>query len=361
MIVGSPPPDFQSLGMGTVGQSLLARRPTRAQSVPRRLAAMVTVGVSGQLAEASTGPLSTRRAASPWRPTSTASWWRRPWTSRSTRTSRASTRPVPAGRRRHPRRLGHGAQDQPAVRRVAPRRGQPRAQPRAALAGVPDRPARHAVPPVLGPRQRRRHRPGPHLDGRQRPRRARPRRPRRPGRPARSAASCCGATPTPACTPGAPSAGSSPRTRECPEDLRTPVFAGVLGADITFVGFDLGAAELLSGDGWFFVIQEQATEARFGFDELDGPGPPPALTSWSAATWEHTGTAPGALPADRGQPAGGDQPRRRAVRRPRRPPRRAHPPAADAGRHPRRRRTRAGGPVSPSPADFEARVAGSGR
>ena len=92
---------------------------------------------------------------------------------------------VPARRRNDPRGLGHRAQDQPAVRRVAPRRGQPRAQPRAALARLPDRPARHPVPPVLGPRQRRRHRPGPHLDAEQRPRRARPRRPRRPGRPAR--------------------------------------------------------------------------------------------------------------------------------------------------------------------------------
>ena len=69
---------------------------------------------------------------------------------------------------------------------------------------------------------------------------------------------------------------------------------GLLGSDITFVGFDLGAAELLTGDGWFFVVQEQPTEPRFGFDELDGPGPPPAITSWSQATWEHTGTAPGA-------------------------------------------------------------------
>jgi hypothetical protein len=90
-----------------------------------------------------------------------------------------------------------------------------------------------------------------------------------------------------------------------PEDLRTPVFAGVLGADITVVGFDLGAAELLSGDGWFFVIQEQATEARFGFDELDGPGPPPTLDSWSKATWEHTGTAPGAYLRIAGNPLEG--------------------------------------------------------
>jgi hypothetical protein len=78
-----------------------------------------------------------------------------------------------------------------------------------------------------------------------------------------------------------------------PEDLRNPVFAGVLAQDTAFVGFDLGAAELASGDGWFFVISEQPTEPRFGFDELDGTGPPPTLTAWSAATWEHTGTAPG--------------------------------------------------------------------
>ena len=28
-----------------------------------------------------------------------------------------------------------------------------------------------------------------------------------------------------------------------PDDLRSPVFAGVLGTDTTFVGFDLGAAD----------------------------------------------------------------------------------------------------------------------
>jgi hypothetical protein len=80
---------------------------------------------------------------------------------------------------------------------------------------------------------------------------------------------------------------------QVPHDLRSPVFAGVLGVDTTFVGFDLGGAELTEGDGWFFVLQEQPTEPRFGFDEDDGPEPPPALQSWSDATWRHTGTAPG--------------------------------------------------------------------
>jgi hypothetical protein len=78
-----------------------------------------------------------------------------------------------------------------------------------------------------------------------------------------------------------------------PGDVRTPVFSGVLDGDTTFVGFDLGSAELTAGDGWFFVLQEQPTEPRFGFDEFSGPGSPPPLQSWSDATWEHTGTAPG--------------------------------------------------------------------
>jgi hypothetical protein len=81
-----------------------------------------------------------------------------------------------------------------------------------------------------------------------------------------------------------------------PNDLRTPVFAGVLGDDIAFVGFDLTDAELTAGTGWFFVLQEQPTEPRFGFDELARPqpgAPLPALGSWSDATWEHTATAPG--------------------------------------------------------------------
>jgi hypothetical protein len=71
------------------------------------------------------------------------------------------------------------------------------------------------------------------------------------------------------------------------------VFAGVLGSDIVFVGFDLTDVELQAGDGWFFVLQEQPTEPRFGFDEFDGTGTPPALANWSDATWTHTGTPSG--------------------------------------------------------------------
>jgi len=86
------------------------------------------------------------------------------------------------------------------------------------------------------------------------------------------------------------------RNPPAPDDLRMPAFAGVLGDDIAFVGFNLTDTELTAGAGWFFVLQEQPTEPRFGFDEL-GRAPAgaslPPLTSWSDATWEHTATAPG--------------------------------------------------------------------
>jgi hypothetical protein len=90
-----------------------------------------------------------------------------------------------------------------------------------------------------------------------------------------------------------------------PDDLRTPVFAGMLGTDTMFVGFDLTGAELNQGEGWFFVLQEQPTEPRFGFDEFTGPGPLPALTAWSDATWQHTATPPGRYLRITGNPLSG--------------------------------------------------------
>ena len=76
-------------------------------------------------------------------------------------------------------------------------------------------------------------------------------------------------------------------------DIRTPVFGGTLGSDIVFAGFDLSDTELLQGDGWFFVIAQQPSEPRFGFDEPNALAASPALTAWSVADWRHTGTAPG--------------------------------------------------------------------
>lgn len=46
-------------------------------------------------------------------------------------------------------------------------------------------------------------------------------------------------------------------------DIQTPVFAGFIRPDITFFGFDIDKADI--GD-WCFVVEEQMSEPRFGFD-----------------------------------------------------------------------------------------------
>lgn len=71
-------------------------------------------------------------------------------------------------------------------------------------------------------------------------------------------------------------------------DIVRHVFDGWFAPDVTFFGFPLAEADL--EDGWFFVVEEQPTEPRFGFDE----GTPGALAAWSDATWADTGTNPGA-------------------------------------------------------------------
>jgi hypothetical protein len=75
-------------------------------------------------------------------------------------------------------------------------------------------------------------------------------------------------------------------------DVARPIFGGSFEPDITFVGFDLADHDLDEGNGWFFVIQEQPTEPRFGLDDpASRPGPHP--TSWQEAAWSDTGLAPG--------------------------------------------------------------------
>ena len=73
-----------------------------------------------------------------------------------------------------------------------------------------------------------------------------------------------------------------------------PLFRGSLEPDVTFFGFDLDPGEARGDPGWYFVIQQQPTEPRFGFDVEIGFGaathvdlevPPaghalPAGTSW---------------------------------------------------------------------------------
>lgn len=78
-----------------------------------------------------------------------------------------------------------------------------------------------------------------------------------------------------------------------PADERHPLFRGTLKPDITFVGFDLEEDEALGKppndpNGWFFVIQQQPTEPRFGLDVADfAPPQPQPLTTWSDLSWRH--------------------------------------------------------------------------
>ena len=78
-----------------------------------------------------------------------------------------------------------------------------------------------------------------------------------------------------------------------PEDERHPLFRGTLKPDVTFLGFDLSEAQAKGEpphdpNGWFFVIQQQPTEPRFGIDVADFTKVPPTLTTtWNELSWRH--------------------------------------------------------------------------
>lgn len=73
------------------------------------------------------------------------------------------------------------------------------------------------------------------------------------------------------------------------KDERHPLFRGTLKPDVTFLGFDLNRNDAIADPGWFFVIQQQPTEPRFGMDVADFVKPPqlPPLTSWNDLSWRH--------------------------------------------------------------------------
>ncbi|MGZ8159470.1 MAG: hypothetical protein ACXWT4_11735 [Methylobacter sp.] len=72
-----------------------------------------------------------------------------------------------------------------------------------------------------------------------------------------------------------------------------PLFRGTMKPDVTFLGFDLTREEVIGKEddsadaGWFFVIQEQPTEPRFGLDAADFGNPLPPLTTWNNLSWRH--------------------------------------------------------------------------
>ena len=88
------------------------------------------------------------------------------------------------------------------------------------------------------------------------------------------------------------SAPATPSTDDAA--VKRPAFSGVLEPDIGFFGFDLTDTDLGSGNGWFFALQEQLSEPRFGLDENPDPtrpaGPP---REWRTAAWPDTEVAAG--------------------------------------------------------------------
>jgi hypothetical protein len=80
-----------------------------------------------------------------------------------------------------------------------------------------------------------------------------------------------------------------------------PIFRGTLEPDVTFVGFNLTPADMVAGEGWFFVLQQQPTEPRFGLDDdpfgAGESGKIPELASWNDLNWAHLGSTPEKLKA----------------------------------------------------------------
>jgi hypothetical protein len=66
-----------------------------------------------------------------------------------------------------------------------------------------------------------------------------------------------------------------------------PLFRGTLKPDVTFLGFALTKEEAIADPGWFFVIQQQPTEPRFGMDVADFEKPLPQLSTWNDLSWRH--------------------------------------------------------------------------
>jgi hypothetical protein len=83
-------------------------------------------------------------------------------------------------------------------------------------------------------------------------------------------------------------------------DERYPLFRGTIPPDMTFLGFNLAAADARGGtaaspDGFFFVFQEQPSEPRFGLEPTAAHDP---VSRWSDLAWTNfkSGTGSPAVP-----------------------------------------------------------------
>ena len=78
-------------------------------------------------------------------------------------------------------------------------------------------------------------------------------------------------------------------------EVRHPLFRGSLKPDVHFMGFDLDFDEAFGSveqsenrPGWFFVIQQQPTEPRFGLDvATEFADTLPQITNWNDLSWGH--------------------------------------------------------------------------
>jgi hypothetical protein len=93
---------------------------------------------------------------------------------------------------------------------------------------------------------------------------------------------------------GLASNNNKPVLPDTDRDIKEPVFRGTVPPDITFLGFDIKLGDLLKSDeaphGYFFIIQQQPSESRFGIDERDPKDPLVDLTSlesWNDLNWDH--------------------------------------------------------------------------
>jgi hypothetical protein len=76
--------------------------------------------------------------------------------------------------------------------------------------------------------------------------------------------------------------------RELGTEEKHPLFRGRLDPDVSFFGFNLNDEQVRGGNGdagWFFVLQEQPSEPRFGLDA--GESPASTLTKWLDLSWGH--------------------------------------------------------------------------
>lgn len=94
--------------------------------------------------------------------------------------------------------------------------------------------------------------------------------------------------------------------RELDTQTKPPLFQMDHAPDVTLIAFDLpsdafaGAAASPGDAGWFFVLQEQPDEHRFGLDAMpegySGPyGGLPATKTWADLSWTHTAATEAAL------------------------------------------------------------------